>query len=126
MSVGALSQHTKVIAGEPEGADDAYRSILKGEIVPSDNPRTICDGLLTSLGEMTFAIISKNIYKIITVDDATTINAMRLIWERMKIIVEPSSAVTLALVLSEKIDLKGKRIGLILSGGNVDLAKLPW
>ncbi len=126
LSVGALSQHTKVIAGEPEGADDAYRSILKGEIVPSDNPRTICDGLLTSLGEMTFAIISKNIYKIITVDDATTINAMRLIWERMKIIVEPSSAVTLAIVLSEKIDLKGKRIGLILSGGNVDLAKLPW
>jgi len=126
LSVGALSQHTKVIAGEPEGADDAYRSILKGEIVPSDNPRTICDGLLTSLGDMTFAIISRNIYKIITVDDATTISAMRLIWERMKIIVEPSSAVTLAVVLSEKIDLKGKRIGLILSGGNVDLAKLPW
>jgi threonine dehydratase len=75
---------------------------------------------------MTFSIISRNIHKIITVDDATTISAMRLIWERMKIIVEPSSAVTLAVVLSEKIDLKGKRIGLILSGGNVDLAKLPW
>lgn len=126
LSVGALSEHTKVIAGEPEGADDAYRSILKGEIVPSDNPKTICDGLLTSLGGMTFSIISRNIHKIITVDDATTISAMRLIWERMKIIVEPSSAVTLAVVLSEKIDLKGKRIGLILSGGNVDLAKLPW
>jgi threonine dehydratase len=126
LSIGALSGHTKVIAGEPEGADDAYRSILKGEIVPSDNPKTICDGLLTSLGEMTFAIISKNIYKIITVDDETTIKAMRLIWERMKIVVEPSSAVTLAVVLSGKIDLKGKRIGLILSGGNVDLAKLPW
>lgn len=125
-TASALSSSTKVIAAEPEGADDAYRSLIENRIVPSIKPNTICDGLLTSLGELTFEIIKKNIYKIIIVSDETVSKAMRLIWERMKIIVEPSSAITLGILLENKIDLKGQKIGIILSGGNVDLEKLPW
>ncbi|MFA6570873.1 MAG: pyridoxal-phosphate dependent enzyme [Bacteroidota bacterium] len=126
ISVSFLSPDTKVIAAEPEGADDAYRSINEGKIIPSLNPNTVCDGLLTSLGEINFEIIKKHIYRIITVSDKSIINAMRLIWERMKIIVEPSSAITLAILLENKINLSGNRIGIIISGGNVDLKKLPW
>jgi threonine dehydratase len=122
----SISSATKVIAAEPEGADDAFRSIKEGRIIPSINPKTIADGLLTSLSELTFEIIKKHIYKIITVSDDSIIRAMKLIWERMKIIVEPSSAVTLAVLLENKINLKGSRIGIILSGGNVDLNMLPW
>ncbi|MBI5325385.1 MAG: pyridoxal-phosphate dependent enzyme [Ignavibacteriae bacterium] len=125
-TVSALSPATKVIAAEPEGADDAFHSLIENRIVPSIKPKTICDGLLTSLGELTFEIIRKNIYKIVTVSDESVIKTMRLIWERMKIIVEPSSAITLGILLENKIDLKGSKIGIILSGGNVDLEKLPW
>jgi threonine dehydratase len=126
ITISSLSPNTKVIAAEPEGADDAYRSLQEGKIVPSVQPKTIADGLLTSLGEMTYAIISQKVDRIVTVSDAEIIMAMRLIWERMKIIIEPSSAVTLAAVMSQKTDLEGKRIGLILSGGNIDLERLPW
>jgi threonine dehydratase len=94
--------------------------------VPAVNPNTIADGLLTSLGSITFEIIKIYIYDIITVSDEAIIKAMRLIWERMKIVVEPSSAITLGLLLENKIELKNKKIGLILSGGNVDLDHLPW
>ncbi|MCK5742973.1 MAG: pyridoxal-phosphate dependent enzyme [Chlorobi bacterium] len=125
LSVKALSPKTTVIAAEPEGADDAARSFKAGHIIPSVKPDTICDGLLTSLGERNFEIISNNVSDIITVSEPAIKQAFRLIWERMKIIVEPSSAVTLALVLEKKIDLRDKKIGLIISGGNVDLARLP-
>jgi threonine dehydratase len=121
-----LSPITRVIGAEPEGADDAYRSLLAGKIIPSVQPRTIADGLLTSLGDLTFAIIQKHINAIVTVSENGIITAMRHIWERMKIIVEPSAAVTFGILLERKIDLSGKRIGLILSGGNVDLGKLPF
>lgn len=126
ISCSSISPKTKVIAAEPEGADDAYRSIIENHIVPSVNPKTIADGLLTSLGEMNFNIIKEHIYKIVTVSEEAIINAMKLIWERMKIIVEPSSATTLAVLLENKIEISGKRIGIILSGGNVDLKKLPF
>lgn len=126
LAAHGLSPHTKVIAAEPEGADDAFRSIQSGKIIPSVSPKTICDGLLTSLSPLTFSIIQQHIDRIVTVSDTTVIKAMRLIWERMKIIVEPSSATVLAILLENKIDLKDKRIGLILSGGNVDLSNLPW
>lgn len=126
LTVNSVSGNTKVIGAEPEGADDAKRSLQRGEIVPSVNPNTIADGLLTSLGSITFEIIKKFIYDIITVSDEAIIKAMRLIWERMKIVVEPSSAITLGLLLENKIELKKKKIGLILSGGNVDLDHLPW
>lgn len=121
-----FSPKTKIIGAEPAAADDAFRSLQKGTIQPSLNPNTICDGLLTQLSEKTFSIIKNNVAEIITCSEETIIAAMRMIWERMKIVVEPSAAVTLAVVLENKKKFTGKRIGLILSGGNVDLQKLPW
>jgi len=126
IAVRALSPSTKVIACEPAGADDAYRSFYSGSIVPSINPKTIADGLLTSLGSLTFPIIQKNVDEVVTVSEEAIIKAMRMIWERMKIIVEPSAAVTLAAIIEEKFDVKDKKIGIILSGGNVDLENLPF
>lgn len=126
IAVKALSPQTKIIAAEPEGADDAYHSLQEGKIIPSTNPKTICDGLLTSLSDRTFKIIRNNVSEIITVSDKATIEAMRLIWERMKIIVEPSSAITLGILIENKIILNDKHIGIILSGGNVDLENFNW
>lgn len=117
-----FSPSTKVIAGEPLGADDAFRSLQSGRIEMSQS-NTIADGLLTSLGDKTFPIIRDNVQKIITVTEDEIIEAMRLIWERMKLVVEPSAAVPLAAVLKEKNEFKGRTVGIILSGGNVDLEK---
>jgi threonine dehydratase len=114
----------KVIACEPSGADDAYRSFNDGKIHPSVNPNTIADGLLTSLGELNFEVIKTKTDQIVTVSDGAIIKAMRMIWERMKIIVEPSSAVPLAAIIENKVDVKNKKTGIILSGGNVDLNKI--
>lgn len=126
LTVRYLSPRTRVIAGEPAGADDACRSLQAGHIIPSQNPQTIADGLLTSLGEKTFDIIQKHVEQIVTVSEENIVKAMRLVWERMKIIIEPSSAVPLGALFENKVDLKGKRIGIIFTGGNVDLGKLPW
>lgn len=126
ISVKALSPDTKVIAVEPANADDAHRSFYAGKIIPSINPDTIADGLLTSLGTLTFAIIREKVDDIVTVKESSIVESMRIIWERMKIIVEPSGAVPLAAVIEKKIDFTGKRIGIILSGGNVDLNRLPF
>jgi threonine dehydratase len=126
IAVSGISPETAVIAAEPEEADDAYRSLEAGRIIPVENPDTIADGLRTSLGDLTFGIIRKGVERIVTVSEEEIIRAMRLIWERMKIIVEPSSAVTLGALLSNRIETAGKRIGVILSGGNVDMGKLPW
>jgi len=123
ITANAISK-LKVIAAEPEGADDAFRSLLEGRIIPSLNPKTIADGLLTSLGSNTFEIIKKYIYKIVTVSDDAIKNAMKLIWERMKIIIEPSSATAFAILLENRIGIKNQKIGIILSGGNVDLSKI--
>jgi len=117
-----FSPQTKVIAGEPEGADDAYRSMQSGKIELSQS-NTIADGLLTTLGDKTFPIIKENVERVITVSDAEIVSAMRLIWERMKIIIEPSAAVTFAALLKDKASFQGKKAGIILSGGNVDLEK---
>lgn len=118
-----FSPQTIVYAGEPEGADDAYRSMKSGKIEPSQS-NSIADGLLTTLGDKTFPIIRDYVGEVITVSDQEIINAMRLIWERMKIVVETSGAVPLAAVLKQKEKFKGKRVGIILSGGNVDLEKV--
>jgi len=126
LSAQYISPETKVIAAEPKGADDAYRSLRDGKIYPSLNPKTIADGLLTSLGEKTFGILQKYLNEIITVNEDSIIQAMRIVWERMKIIIEPSSAVTLAAVMENKEKFSGKRVCLIFTGGNVDLDKLPW
>jgi threonine dehydratase len=121
-----LSPSTKIMGGEPEGADDAFRSLKSGKIESNESTNTIADGLLTNLGDKTFPIIQKYVDRIITVSDTEIVEAMRLIWERMKIIIEPSCAVPLAAVLKEKSKFKGKRVGIILSGGNVDLSRLPF
>ena len=126
ITVHASSPATEVAAAEPEGADDAYRSLLEGRIVPSADPRTICDGLLTSLGTLTFPIIREHVRRIARVSDEATIAATRHLWERMKIVVEPSAAVPLGALLAGALQTGGQRVGIILSGGNVDLADLPW
>jgi threonine dehydratase len=126
LSVKKLNPDCKVIAAEPIGADDAYRSFHAGVIFPSENPKTIADGLLTSLSQRTFTIIRENVDDIVTVSEEKIVEAMRLIWERMKIIIEPSSAVPLAAILQRKADVSGKKVGIILSGGNLDLGKLPF
>jgi threonine dehydratase len=116
----------RVIAGEPEMADDAYRSIQAGKILPSVGPKTIADGLLTSLGPLTFPIIRKHVEQIVTVSENGISDSMRFIWERAKLVIEPSAAVAVAVLWEKKIDLTGSKVGVILSGGNVDLGKLPW
>ncbi|WP_167619464.1 pyridoxal-phosphate dependent enzyme [Maribellus sediminis] len=116
----------KVIAAEPAGADDAYHSFYSKTLVPSVQPKTIADGLLTSLGDRNFAIILDKVDAIVTVSEESIVEAMRLIWERMKIIIEPSSAVPLAAILEKKVDVQNKKVGIILSGGNLDLGKLPF
>ena len=116
----------KVIASEPEMASDAYRSFKSGILEPSINPQTIADGLLTSLSERTFNIIREYVDNIIIVSEDEIIEAMKLIWERMKIVIEPSSAVPFAALLKEKARFSGKRVGIIISGGNVDLGNLPF
>ncbi len=126
IAVSAVLPGGKVVGAEPQNADDAYQSLLAGKIVPIKNPDTIADGLRTMLCELTFAIIKKYVERIVTVSEEAIIEAMRLIWERMKIIVEPSAAVAAGALLSKREEIAGKRIGIILSGGNVDLTKLPW
>jgi len=126
LTVSALSPRTAVIAGEPEMADDAYRSLAAGRLIPSEHPKTIADGLLTSLGTLTFPIIQKHVKQIVTASENAIIAVMKIFWERTKIIIEPSSAVPLATLWEKKLDLSGKRVGIILSGGNVDLDRLPW
>jgi threonine dehydratase len=122
----SLNPRIRVIAAEPENADDAFRSLAEGRIVPSTSPRTIADGLLTSLGDRTFPIIQQRVEQIVTVSEEAIIAAMRFVWERCKIIIEPSAAVPVGLLMEGKIDLSGLRVGIILSGGNVDLDRLPW
>jgi threonine dehydratase len=126
LSAKYFSPNLKVIAAEPDNADDAFQSFYKKELIPSVNPHTIADGLLTSLGSITYPIILKNVDQIVTASESAIIEAMKLIWERMKIIIEPSSAVPLATIIENKFDYQNKKIGIILSGGNVDLSKLPW
>lgn len=126
IAVKSLLPKAKVYGAEPSGADDAARSMREGSRVTQIVPNTVADGLRTTLSELTFSIIRQNVDDIITIDDDKIIGAMRLIWERMKIIVEPSSATALASVIAEKDRFAGTRIGIILSGGNVDLDNLPW
>ncbi len=121
-----LKPGIRVIAGEPEGADDACRSLAAGRILPSVDPRTIADGLLTSLGELTFAIIREQVERIVPVSEAGIVAAMRFLWERAKLLVEPSAAVPVGVLWERRAGLEGLRVGVVLSGGNVDLDRLPW
>jgi threonine dehydratase len=121
-----ISPEVIVFGAEPVNANDAYKSFISGKLIPSVNPNTIADGLLTSLSERTFHIISRNVDNIFTVTEESIIESMLLIWERMKIIVEPSSATTLAVIKENPGIFKGKRTGLIITGGNVDFQRLPF
>ena len=126
IAVKGVSPDTTVLAAEPERADDACRSFKAGRIIPVEHPDTIADGLRTSLGSLTFPIIREYVSDILTVSEEAIVFAMKLIWERMKIVVEPSASVPLAAVLGHPEKFCGERIGVILSGGNVDLDALPW
>ena len=119
----SLNPGIKVIGCEPKNADDAYRSVQAGKIIPSENPDTIADGLKTSLGEKTFPIIQEFVDVIVLVTEQQIITAMRHIFERMKIIIEPSSAVPFGALISNKLNVSGKKVGIIISGGNVDFSK---
>ena len=120
------SRRTRVIGAEPAAADDAFRSFTTGTLVLSGNPRTVADGLRTSLGRNTFPLVRARVWRIVTASETAIVEAMRLVWERMKIVIEPSAAVPLAAVMEGTLDLKGARAAIVLSGGNVDLGALPW
>ncbi len=126
IAAGALAPGCRVIAAEPAGAADTFESLQQGERVGPFVPDTICDGLRTLVGEINFSILRSRNVEVLTAEDSETIAAMRLIWQRLKIVVEPSAAIVLAVVLKHRERFAGKRIGLILSGGNVDLDALPW
>jgi threonine dehydratase len=126
LAVRGTSPRARVLGAEPEIADDAFRSLRAGRIIPSSYPDTVADGLRTSLGELTFPIIQQHVDSIVTAGEAEIIAAMRTVWERMKLVIEASAAVPLAAILSGRVNLSGQRVGIILSGGNVDLDTLPW
>ena len=126
VAVKSIQPGCTVIAAEPKGADDAFRSFRDGYIHPSVHPMTIADGLLTSLGELNFEVIRKNVDEILTASEESIVAAMRMTWERMKIIIEPSSALPLAVILENREKFSGQKIGIILSGGNVELTRLPF
>lgn len=121
-----LSPSTEVVLGEPQAVDDAYRSFQAGHFIPADDTPTIADGLKTSLGEHTYPIIRDYVSRIVTVSEDEIIEAMRFIWTRMKLIIEPSSAVAVAAVRKDRNRLSAQQVGIIISGGNVDLDHLPW
>ncbi|MCX6322465.1 MAG: pyridoxal-phosphate dependent enzyme [Bacteroidia bacterium] len=124
--VKGINKGIQVIGAEPLNANDAYISFTTGKLTPSVNPLTVADGLLTSLSELTFSIIRRNVDKILTAKEDSIIDCMLLVWERMKIIIEPSSATVLAIIKENPDVFRGKKIGLIISGGNVDFRKLPF
>ncbi len=126
LSARHFAPGTKVYAAEPLQANDAWKSFKQKKFVPSENPVTIADGLRTSLGSLTYPIIMEGVEDILTATEETIVNAMKLIWERMKIVVEPSGVLPLAVMLENPERFRGKRVGLILSGGNTDLDHLPW
>ena len=126
LTTSAISPDTEIIGSEPGEVDDAYRSFHSGSLQHNETTNTIADGLRTSLGEKTLEIIRKHVSEILLVEEQEIIDAMRLVWERMKIIIEPSCAVPLAAVLKHQKKFAGKKVGIIITGGNVDLSNLPF
>jgi threonine dehydratase len=126
LTLSNLAPHVKIYAAEPEQADDAARSFRAGHIIADDAPVTVADGLKVPLKELTWHFVSNHVTDILTASEQEIVNAMRLIWARMKIVMEPSSAVPLACILKNPELFRGKRVGVIVTGGNVDLGSLPW
>ena len=126
VTLSTIAPEVQIIAAEPEKADDAFRSFKAGHIIADDAPNTIADGLKVPLKELTWHFVSNHVTDILTASEQEIIDAMKLTWQRMKIVMEPSCAVPLATILKNKEKFAGKRIGVIVTGGNVDLDKLPW
>lgn len=126
LTLSTLAPETRVIAAEPEQADDAYRSFKAGHIIADDAPKTIADGLLVPLKDLTWHFVSTHVSEIYTASEQEIIDAMKLTWKHLRVVMEPSSAVPLAVVLKNPAAFRGKRVGIIITGGNVDLDKLPW
>lgn len=126
LATNHLSYYIETIGAEPFGADDAFLSLKTGKIQPSINPKTIADGLKTQLGDLNFPIIQKFVSKIIRVEESEILESMKFVWERMKIVIEPSSAVAVAALFRNSSEFKNRKVGVILSGGNVDITQLPF
>lgn len=126
LTLAAIAPETRIYAAEPANADDAYRSLHDGQLVTADAADTIADGLRASLGDLTWTIVRERVSDVLLASEAEIVDAMRLVWERMKIVIEPSSAVAVAVVLGHPECFRNQRIGVILTGGNVDLYDLPW
>lgn len=126
ISAQGMNPRIKVYGAEPLEADDTFLSLKKGQIVPNKSVNTICDGLRAQIGTITFPIIQSFVQEVITLTEEEIIESMKMIWERMKIVVEPSCSITLSAVLKSRDLFAGKKVGLIISGGNVDLEHLPW
>lgn len=126
LALAAVAPGTRIYAAEPANADDAHRSLHAGRLVTIEAPDTVADGLRTSLGDLTWHFVTNRVSDVLLVSEERIIHAMRLVWERMKIVIEPSSAVAVAAILDTPGLFRGQRVGVILSGGNVDLDALPW
>lgn len=126
LTLSTLAPKIRIYAAEPQQADDAYRSFKAGHIIADDAPETIADGLKVPLKDLTWHFVRQNVSDILTVSEDEIVDAMKLIWKRLKIVMEPSSAVPLAAILKNAEIFAGKRVGVIITGGNVDLDKLPW
>lgn len=126
LTLSHIAPETKVIAAEPEQADDAYRSFKAGQIIADDAPKTIADGLLVPLKDLTWHFVSSHVSEIYTASEAEIVHAMKLTWKHLRIVMEPSSAVPFATILKNPKAFANKRVGIIITGGNVDLDKLPW
>ncbi|MFD1797315.1 pyridoxal-phosphate dependent enzyme [Paracoccus aurantiacus] len=126
LTLSTLAPETQVIAAEPETADDAYRSFKAGRIIADDAPKSVADGLLVPLKDLTWHFVSNHVAQIYTASEQEIVEAMKLIWKHLRVVAEPSSAVPLATILKNSAAFRGKRVGIIITGGNVDLDRLPW
>lgn len=126
LTLATLAPETKIIAAEPEQADDAYRSFKAGHIIADDAPDTVADGLKVPLNDLTWHFVSRHVSDIYTASEQEIVDAMKITWKHLRVVMEPSSAVPLATILKNSETFKGKRVGVIITGGNVDLDRLPW
>ena len=126
LTLSTLAPEVRIFAAEPERADDAARSLKAGHIIADDAAETVADGLMVPLKELTWHFVKTHVTDILTASDPEIVEAMKLVWKRMKIVIEPSSAVPLATILKNPDIFAGKRVGVIVTGGNVDLDRLPW
>jgi threonine dehydratase len=126
LTLSTIAPQVKIYGAEPRQADDAARSLHAGRLITDDAPQTVADGLKVPMKELTWQFVRQYVADILTVDEQAIIDAMKLVWQRMKIVIEPSCAVPVAAILANPSLFAGQRIGVIITGGNVDLDRLPW